>query len=230
MFCAACAPAGSRPARRPAAAGRPRPSTRRDRRRRTTSGWPGIVRSSLTSTRPARSSRHAERRARRRRGDTPAAHRIVPASIDLVAHVHLACLDLRHQLPVHTATPSRSSARRANAESGSGYVGSTCGPPSTRMIRAVSGSNRPEVVRERVPRNLRQRAGQLDAGRPAADDHERQQPSLSRSILLALRLLEREQHPRRISSASSSVFSPGACGRHSSCPKYAWPRPAATIR
>ena len=63
------------------------------------------------------------------------------------------------------------------------------------MIRAVSGSNRPEVVRERVSRNLRQRAGQLDPGRSAADDHERQQPSLPRPVRLALRLLEREENP-----------------------------------
>ena len=46
-----------------------------------------------------------------------------------------------------------------------------------------------------MSRDLRQRAGQLDAGRSAADDHERQQPSLSRPVLLALRLLEREENP-----------------------------------
>ena len=42
---------------------------RRGRRSTKTSGWPGIVRSGSTRTRPARSSGHAERPAERRRRD-----------------------------------------------------------------------------------------------------------------------------------------------------------------
>lgn len=55
--------------------------------------------------------------------------------------------------------------------------------------------NAPEVLHERLPRDLRQRAGQLDARRPCADDHERQQPPLFPGIGLALRRFERQQHP-----------------------------------
>ena len=46
-----------------------------------------------------------------------------------------------------------------------------------------------------MPGNLGQRPRQLDAGRPAADHHERQQPALRGPIRLAFGLLEGEQDP-----------------------------------
>ena len=69
-----------------------------------------------------------------------------------------------------------------------------------RLAR-VDGS---EFVAQRLPRNFRERAGQLDAGRTAADQDERQQFLLPRRVRFALGALEREQdrggesrgHPR----------------------------------
>ena len=72
---------------------------------------------------------------------------------------------------------------------------STCGPPSISTMRADSGLDAAEVLAERLPRDLRERAGQLHAGRPAADDDERQQPALRRRIRFALGRFERQQHP-----------------------------------
>ena len=51
-----------------------------------------------------------------------------------------------------------------------------------------------EVARERLARDLGERAGHLDAGRTAADDDERQQRGALRRIALALGALERQQH------------------------------------
>ena len=52
----------------------------------------------------------------------------------------------------------------------------------------------PEVPRERLTRDLGERAGHLDARRPAANHHERQQPLAANRIGLALGVLERQQH------------------------------------
>ena len=51
-----------------------------------------------------------------------------------------------------------------------------------------------EVLRQRVARDLGERAGHLDAGRTAADDDERQLRGAARGIRLTLGALEREQH------------------------------------
>ena len=51
-----------------------------------------------------------------------------------------------------------------------------------------------EVLAQRLPRDLGERAGELDAGRPGADDHEREQTALLVGIGLPLRRLERQQH------------------------------------
>ena len=53
--------------------------------------------------------------------------------------------------------------------------------------------DRAEVRRQRAVRELRDGAGHLDAGRPAADDDEIQQPRALVRILLGLGLLEGEQ-------------------------------------
>ena len=55
----------------------------------------------------------------------------------------------------------------------------------------VDGS---EFVAKRLPRDLRERAGQLDAGWAAADQRERQQLPPARRIGFAFRALERQQH------------------------------------
>ena len=51
----------------------------------------------------------------------------------------------------------------------------------------------PEVARQREPAHLADRAGELDAGRAAADDHERQPLLAQLGIALALGELERGQ-------------------------------------
>jgi len=53
----------------------------------------------------------------------------------------------------------------------------------------------PEVVAQRLTGDLGERARQLDAGRPGADDHEGQQTALDGRVGFTLRRLEREQHP-----------------------------------
>ena len=115
-------------------------------------------------------------------------------------------------LPVHTATPSRSSARRANADSGvrigAEHVRAALDQDDARRL----GIDRAEVVGQRVARDLGQRAGQLHAGRSAADDDERQQPALRGSIRVSRSACSNASSTRRrMSSASSSVFRPGAC-------------------
>ena len=52
----------------------------------------------------------------------------------------------------------------------------------------------PEVAGERVPRDLGERPGHLDSGRPAANHDEGQQRGPLLRIALPLRVLERQQH------------------------------------
>ena len=70
--------------------------------------------------------------------------------------------------------------------------------PRARLDQDHAGRGRvdvAEVARQRLPRDLGQRAGQLDAGRPAADDHERHPGPPPVSIGLALGDLECHEHP-----------------------------------
>ena len=87
-----------------------------------------------------------------------------------------------------------------------------------------------EVLPQRLPRDLGERAGELDAGRAAADDHEGQQPPLRGRSVSRSAASNASSTCRRISSASSSVFRPGARAAHSGWPKYACAAPVATIR
>ena len=52
----------------------------------------------------------------------------------------------------------------------------------------------PKILRERLPRDFGQRAGELNTRRPAADDDEGQKPALRVGIVLPLGRFEREQH------------------------------------
>ena len=54
--------------------------------------------------------------------------------------------------------------------------------------------NRSEVFPQRAAGDLGQRAGELDAGRSAADDHEGEQPRLGRGVGFTLGGFEREQN------------------------------------
>ena len=55
--------------------------------------------------------------------------------------------------------------------------------------------DRAEVAAERVAGDLAEGAGQLDAGRPAADEHERHPLAPPLGVVLALGRLERDQDP-----------------------------------
>jgi hypothetical protein len=85
-----------------------------------------------------------------------------------------------------------------------------------------------EVAPQRVVGDLRDLSGELDAAGPPptttnVSQSRRRWASVSSSAASkALRIR------RRISIASSSVFSPGAAERHSSWPKYVCRAPAAT--
>ena len=57
--------------------------------------------------------------------------------------------------------------------------------------RRVDG---PKVALEREPRELRQRPGHLDSGRPAADDDEAEELRATLQACLALGELEREEY------------------------------------
>ncbi len=61
------------------------------------------------------------------------------------------------------------------------------------MTRALRGSIDAEIRRQRALGELRDRARHFDAGRPAADDHEVEQPPALGRIRFGLRLLERQQ-------------------------------------
>ena len=76
-----------------------------------------------------------------------------------------------------------------------------------------------EVPRQRLARDLGERAGELDAGRTAADDDERQQRLAPGGIGFALRALERQQHAAANLERVLESLEPGAYACHSSCPK-----------
>ena len=61
------------------------------------------------------------------------------------------------------------------------------------MMRAIAGSTASNSRVQHLPRDLAERAGELNAGRAAADQHERQQPSLIHRVRFALGLFERQQ-------------------------------------
>ena len=69
-----------------------------------------------------------------------------------------------------------------------------CGAPSKTVTRACGGVDRLEVFRQRAAGDVGDRAGELDAGRPAADDGEAQRLVLAGQVGLALGVLEGQQH------------------------------------
>ena len=87
-----------------------------------------------------------------------------------------------------------------------------------------------ELVVQRVGGELADLPGQLDPGRPAADEGEGQPaPPLVASAAVSASS-NAPKILRRIASASAIVFMPGAHRANSSCPKYDWRTPAATMR
>ena len=81
--------------------------------------------------------------------------------------------------------------------------------PSSRSTRAWCGSMWRKSRVSAWKATSAMRAGQLDAGGAAADDHEGEPRALRRRIALALGGLEGQRMRLRISSASSMVLRPG---------------------
>ena len=147
-----------------------------------TSGWPGIVRSGWTSTRPARSSGTPSVAPS---GDaaTPAAHsdrlRVDPLArrprrrpgATCVTGCAGAHLDAE---PLEIAARRVAQRLRKRRQHGAARL--------DQQDARRRGIDVAEVARQRLPRDLRERAGQLDAGRAAADDDERQQRAAPRGI------------------------------------------------
>ncbi len=136
------------------------------------------------STRPTRSSGTPSDFAS---GDaaTPAAHSTVEAGMcsSPACTPSLPHLDAQ---PRHRRMSSDPERLRKRPE----QVGAAFEQQNARRLR----TDAPKVVTQRVPGDLRERAPELDAGRPATDDHERQQPPLRGWIGFALRRLEGEEH------------------------------------
>ena len=89
---------------------------------------------------------------------------------------------------------------------------------------------RTELAAQAPRRELADLSGDLDAGGAGADDHDREPLCFSSAVGAISAISNAPKIRRRSSSASSMVFMPGANNANSSCPKYDWPAPAATIR
>ena len=98
-----------------------------------------------------------------------------------------------------TAVPSRTSMpRRCNETSRrvAKFLGKRRQDGGSRFDEQDSGTrgiDRLELVAQRLPRDLRERPCELDPGRTATDDDEREQFTLSARILLPLGALEGDQ-------------------------------------
>ena len=159
-----------------------------------TSGWPGTERSGVHR----HPSRAIEFDAEHRPSDdawTPAAHSTVPASTrsppTCTAPVSMAVtgapLDHLHAQAARVT-------RLADVRSDSGKVVQNRRARLHQQDARGCGIDVVELLLQRLPRDLRERAGQLHAGRAAADDDEGQQRPLAVAIGLALGPLERQQH------------------------------------
>ena len=83
-------------------------------------------------------------------------------------------------------------------------------PPSTRSTRTDVGIEGPELVAQAPRRELADLARDLDAGRPGADDRDREPLLAARSGSVAVSAISNAPKiRRRSSSASSIVFMPG---------------------
>ena len=158
--------------------------------RANTSGWPGRVRSGSTSILPARSVvapvASASRPAERGRLDT--------GGPDGGAALEAALLPLRrlrvdaegvdtHDAQAHAQLDAHLlSSSGGTLESRSPKLASGSFPPSIRITRTSDGIDVPEVPRQAPLRQLADLPGQLDPGRPGADDGEGHEEPLLRRV------------------------------------------------
>ena len=98
------------------------------------------------------------------------------------------------------------------------------------MMRADSGRMARKSWRNDCRGDLRQRTREFHAGRPTADDHEREQAPLRGFVGFTLGRFEREQHLAPDFQRIVQGLESGGSLAHSGCPKYACAAPVATIR
>ena len=202
-----------------------------------TSGCPGTVRSGSTSSLPAPSTPPSEASASKRAsGDacTPAAQTITQAGI--VSSVPSASSTVtdpsstsRTRRPSSTETPSRSSARCALADSRGGNVPSTRSEASISRMRASRGSiarNSRLSVRRAISAICPAISTPVGPAPTTTNVNHRSRRATTCSVSAASNA---DSSRRRISSVSSSPFGAGASCSHSSCPKYEYAEPPATI-
>ena len=132
--------------------------------------------------------------------------------------------------PVRTSTPKAISCRRAFSESSGTYAVSTRSDPSSRMMCACFRIDPPKILGQSVMRDFAQRAGQLDASRPSADDDEGQPGTALGRVRLALGHFKGRQHPAADFQRIADTLQSRRQGAHSSWPKYECRAPVATIR
>ena len=128
--------------------------------------------------------------------ETPAAQRIFSARmVSPVASSTSPCADALTRVAVRTCTPRRSNWRRAL----SARSGGKCRQNTRRRLdqndARVGGVDAAEVALQHRARQLGKRAGQLHAGRPAADDDNGQQLARVRRVGLVLGFLKGQQDP-----------------------------------
>ena len=124
--------------------------------------------------------------------------------------------------------PSASSCLCAFADSSSGNVDRMRGPASTRMTRVVRGSKRRKSrasVRPAISASAP--ASSTPVGPPPITTNVVQARRTSGDVSSSAASNARRIR-RRMSSASPTVFSPGAKAAHLSLPKYAWVIPVAS--
>ena len=159
------------------------------------SGWPGTERSGSTCTRPARSSGAPS--------DRPSGELATPAAQSTV---------LRSESFAPSVTPSASIAGDALAQPHRDAEALELQPRLLRKVRRIGRQHAvgafdqhharvarieaAEFAAQGVPRDLGERAGELDAGRAGADDDEGEPLRALRRVGLPLRALEGEQDAR----------------------------------
>ena len=191
----------------------------RDRRRRRLRDALAIDRSGATRTRPARSSSAPSCLPS---GDaaTPAAQRIVRAAIARSPNSRTPVADVgdRRASAHFDAERLELPARLGRQRLGEGRQHAWAG--FDQQYARLARIDAAELARQRVPRDLGERAGELDARRSRADHGERQAGVARRRRRASLRPLRTPTRTRRrITNASSSVLSPGANGAQWSWPK-----------
>ena len=185
-------PSASRPARRPAPAARPA-RARRGRRSRTRSGCPGTVRSGSTRTRPARSS-GAPRSGASGEAWTPAAQSTVRAAIALGADPDAARVDGGHERAGPDLDAERLELELRLRRQLLGVRGQHARAALEQDDARRARVDAAEVARERVARDLGERAGHLDAGRPPPTTTNVSHWRRASARLLPLGGLEGQQH------------------------------------